>query len=640
MTEKVELTTKTVQHMVIYDINTPDTPYSLNFIENMKIFAEILIDIINNIIIIDNVGDVVKYLYATNLHKPINQTLILMFKSNELRNLILLNSFEILIIILKNNSNLNKLQMFSEFWYKDFLADRFISLSNDYLQVLSWNIFGCYNSTDIDICVMVDSPDFIKNINKNELLLDIQSIMDINNREIDYNLCYFDGKYYIFQKGSNLMTQNIVSLTYKYHKQKYPAIFTDLSHNNLTINEIFPFCNKFILEKSKILIGNNNYNEIIRKSKISLFHTYGIEYIQLIRLILSNIIEINTKIWKDIFKTLIMKIIQTIIVYNNILLEYTKPELIITFEKLYPNTQQLLLYAFTRTLNGIFDKNILFQIINVYSNILIENYNNNRLEWFLLPQIDLTNNPTLFSNELFQLFIQSPIELTDEFWNKYIQFNNNYNINNNSNNSNNNNESFNLSNYVNIVCNGFEYLPNNLQSFVFNMNQRTNEWKQLLNTYQCGRNSAVTSELLENPKWLYNLFRGSIVELMIINSQILNEYLLNYFGFDTKQVTIGLMVESLEPHSIGCSPDMLIVTNAMNVIPIEIKCLQEKPNLFNHHYRRAIDLATKQLTTAINIITKHTNQTLRIGLILIVYVYEDSNGTHFDSYISQIEFNQ
>jgi hypothetical protein len=633
----------------IVDGHTYDTPYANNFIENMKILADLMVWIIKGIIdkFFEENNDLTKLtnLVASEIHnkklklpRVIKMSIVNLFKcglrSKEDIDNILSDPYKLLIQLLAGNVNLaqnsclltrdtkvksespiNQLTKKNEYWYKEFLGDQYIPCREEYLSIICWFIFGCTTSTDIDILIFVNSLDFEKGIDFHILRMEVESVIGIMDRDIDYNFCYYntDTHTFTFSKGCNDLTIAILLKTYELHPQKYEL--PDWIPRKVPIikfDQLYGRCNKFILDKVFKIIDIHD----LKQRKQDNYKVYGIEYIELVKEILKRI-ENNSddSNWKNTIKSLMIKLVQSILAYDNIELEYTKPKLADVFESQYPNTYDIVMYAFMRGKIGSFDREIFNNICNRYCEILLDHYNNSKIEWLLLPQISLENNPSSLSDELFHMFIQSPTILTKEFLEllstlKIQQFFESQNI-----------ESTKA------------FIPESLKEFTFFANQRSLEWFELLSTYTCGRNTAVTPERAKDPDWIYNLLRGSIVELMVINSDILEDIIDNFL----QKITVGLLVESLEPGSQGCSPDLLIITNSGIIIPVEIKCMNQKPNIFNSHYRRSVDLATTQLRTAIDIINKHTGQISRNGIIIIVYVYiDDENKSHFDTYMANI----
>ena len=89
-----------------------------------------------------------------------------------------------------------------------------------------------------------------------------------------------------------------------------------------------------------------------------------------------------------------------------------------------------------------------------------------------------------------------------------------------------------------------------------------------------------------------------------------------------KKITVGLIVEKKGiKDSNGCAPDLLLLTENQEIIPVEIKCLVGKP-LKNADYRRAIHLAKLQVEGCLKIINSKGKKNKR-GIIVIIYIYQD-----------------
>ena len=140
-----------------------------------------------------------------------------------------------------------------------------------------------------------------------------------------------------------------------------------------------------------------------------------------------------------------------------------------------------------------------------------------------------------------------------------------------------------------LPTSNIELLPEILQDRCFKEAQRSPEWKQLMLFYQCG-NSTVLEKPPINICWVeyyYNLIRGCIIESLIINNTDFKEIM----GVSIKKVSIGLIVKQRDlKNSPGCAPDLILITEDQEIIPVEIKSIISKP-INNKDYRRDKHLA-------------------------------------------------
>ena len=168
------------------------------------------------------------------------------------------------------------------------------------------------------------------------------------------------------------------------------------------------------------------------------------------------------------------------------------------------------------------------------------------------------------------------------------------------------------------------FLPNYIKNRAIMVDQRTLEWKGLLQKYTCGKCTQVIDYKEDDwVEYYYNLIRGSIIEIIIIKNFDFTEL----FGTTFKKVSVGLLVEDIGvDKSPGCAPDLLIVLDE-EVIPVEIKCLISKP-INNKSYRREVHLARSQILGTLKIIGKDTNKR---GLLIFMYIYEKDGRVKYDT---------
>ena len=126
--------------------------------------------------------------------------------------------------------------------------------------------------------------------------------------------------------------------------------------------------------------------------------------------------------------------------------------------------------------------------------------------------------------------------------------------------------------------------------FIF-LHQRSNEWKELLKFYKCGKNSGSIAKTFQGK---YNLIRGNFIEMMV------QHYITDIFSHlginDIYVFSLGLVVENVGVKGCrGAAPDLLAITTNGILYTVEIKGL--KSRRVNSDFNRGIELARKQVKT-------------------------------------------
>lgn len=459
----------------------------------------------------------------------------------------------------------------------------------------AFNVFGCPESTDIDVVVAVKREDIHHEINIEELKRQLNLIgYDTNLRELDINVvCIENGNVELFSKASD-ETQNILLATYKYHKQAYPCLV-----NRFVAIDIKGKVNAditFILSHFRYLFGNEQYHSERENRHIA--YSSMTNKLNYVMSILDKIKYMDRSQWRDSMKSLTMKIIQLMLLeYSTVV--YTKNELAVEFDKFYPGHYDHVRYLLFRGKFGTFSEECLQILLTEFKKIVVKN-SPNELKWTKLS-IDITQNPTDLSNELVNEFIKSPFEPTDLFVTEYGTLCSDRDIN----------------KMFPIHCVNTHLLPQNVLDHCVLIDQRSREWLDMMTYYTCGRNTGVKQ--YDGLNWVhfyYNLIRGAIVELFTMRTCDFS----NIISEKYDRITLGFLVENKNVKgSPAIAPDLLLITESKKIIPVEIKCLEQKPG-DNHDYRRGVYLATKQLDTSIKILG------VNMGIILLVYVYKNDNG--------------
>jgi hypothetical protein len=495
------------------------------------------------------------------------------------------------------------------------------------IEIVGINVFGCPKSRDIDVVVALSSPHQVTQMNPGRANTKIieeevkKVLVECGynlNRKLDINLCYVqDGNIYCMLNGGR-ETQNIVFRTYHLHKQSYPCIVNKMIEID-PVDKIIATA-KFILDYFEILVGKNIYIEERQNRKEAYTGswtkiTYVIDVIKRSRLILYS----ESTEWLNAMKSLCMKIVQIILAENNEC-EYTKEGLIERFSEIYPNLRNGIEWCLFYGTRGSYNVETINLLFSEYCRIAEIN-EPIELEW---QYVDINLMPNQFgslSSELIKEFLKSPLGPTREFEEGIKSLNTLSSL------SPSQEPGVNRINHLFLIpCVGTEFLPTQLLDYVYIVPQRSPEWLNLLREYVCGTNLGVKQHNGEDwVKVYYNLIRGNIMEMF----GIFHTDLSVFFNGPFHRVTVGLLVEKKGSKSRGMAPDLLLVDDNNNVIPVEIKCLVGRP-INNHDYRRAVHLAKKELTSSLDILCQVLPNNPRKGIILIINTFLADSGERYE----------
>lgn len=469
---------------------------------------------------------------------------------------------------------------------------------------LAFQVFGCVTSRDIDIAILVRSHlELTENINIHRLHAELTELGYDISRGIDLNVLYSNnGTVMACTRGSTEI-QNMLYATYDLHPQKYPRFVSGLTP--VDKEDKISATAKFILDNLKTLICETKYvKERLNKRAAYAGRwnrvTYVLSILHLIRVT-------DTNDSRECFKSLTMKIIQIILLEKNEF-EYQKYELARKLDMIFPGHYQSALWLLTRGIKGFYNPDTVDLLLSELHRIaltvtIIEP------TWTRLS-IDLTHNPTHLQYETFREFIKSPLKPTDKFVKDFKTICPDRSV-----------------NCFLINPHNTDLLPPDIKKRAICIPQRSLEWINLLTFYACGRNTGVKK--YTEPDWVqyyYNLIRGAIVELMVIESCDFTPLIPNY-----EKITVGFLVEEVgRAGCLGIAPDLLLLVNgitSVDIIPVEIKCLTGTMS-DNHDYRRDIELATKQLESSIKLTGSQS------GIIVLVYV----NDTGFEVHGTVLNF--
>jgi len=301
-----------------------------------------------------------------------------------------------------------------------------------------------------------------------------------------------------------------------------------------------------------------------------------------------------------------MKLVQMILTQKDIYI-YNKEDMASEFDKLYSGTKNALLYLLTRGKSGSFaDTNeVLMQLFGLLDQC-IANYSDNMVWAF--EKIKPTGNPTDMSSELVEQFWISPLLPTKTF---VSLFREQY-------------PDGKFDHHTNIPCFGKEHVPSALEDQLRWFPQRSPEWHELLKVYT----KTYTSPILVDTSaddWvesIYNLIRGCIVELYVINLLDIEKLL----GKKYYKISTGYVISKDETE--GFTPDLLLMDpdDPSQLIPVEVKCLPRNHEITSE-YHRTFKLASSQLDGACKLLGS------KKGLFIWVYVYINHSGSpEYDFY--------
>jgi hypothetical protein len=472
---------------------------------------------------------------------------------------------------------------------------------------ISFNVIGCPLSTDIDILVSVKNrSDVFKDLNYTILFQELQDLgYDIITRELDINVVYIDNGHIKESSKGGSETQNIAYYTYDQHTQVYPLLV--VSPTMIDIRDKIRGTAKYMLDRLKYLIGLTEYYKQKKDKSMAYQGYYNMVSYSL--QILNKILPYSDKIeWLDSIKSITMKIIQLILLTKN-KYEYTKTGLAKDFANIYgSDSYSGVLWLLTRGKIGVYDNTVLPILFGEYNRIATENTHQDRQWKSLSMDKAITVNPTILTDDIFAEFIKSPLIPTSSFVKYFESICPNQKH---------------MNDIFKIDCMNTHVLPQQiLDKHAIVINQRDKQWLELLTYYKCGDNTGVIPyNGLDWVAFYYNLIRGCIVEMMVVQSLDFTSIL----NVAYTKVMVGLLVKEKKQGSLGIAPDLLLVIDeTKEIIPVEIKCVVSKP-IENTHYRRAVHLATLQLESSVSIL----NSTR--GIIVIVYIYQNEQSLVFDA---------
>ncbi len=480
-------------------------------------------------------------------------------------------------------------------------------IKKETIKLSTYFIFGCPLSTDVDIAFVVNSPDIILRYKSGQIMLDYNDILDeLKNiyptKDFDVNLIALDVNNNISMslKGSK-ETQNIIFHTYKHHPQKYPLIFD--KQIDIDLNDKIRGLAVFVLDYLKDIIGIEEYKKQ-RDIKKRIYNEPS-ERIAYVNEILSSL---SVDIDRNIIKPIAMKLIQ-IILLNDDKYAYTKKEMVelvdVYFEQNYENELWNLLIRDTYHIQSTIEqKQIVFNLlvekyIKIYNDMIIS-YNWSYID---IDFTKITQNPTNLSDDIISEFIKSPMIMTPKFseLGRYILDDN-------------------INKHFILPVYGIEHLSDINTNIIYEP-QRSEKWMKLHNEANEGKIKICGDK--------YSMIRGAIGEMFITS----------YCNFDLmcgEHVSKSMVGFVKDDFGNMCAPDLLLINDKKEIIPVEIKCLPMDVcfDMNNRAFYREFKLAKKQIYYISEIIhniyeNNNINKKIKKGIIIFVYFTQEYIKTYY-----------
>ena len=594
------------------------------------------------------VRDMIKYM---ELETKLSICDIIYSERKKLCNIFLIKILE--LSLAKGMSKICKIYEFTSNDIEQMIPDHFA-------QYDSFLVFGCPESTDIDVVCFVRPQDCLAGVTKDlsdesikKLSIQLSELgYDTVKREIDMTTIYVDPLTQNITSSSKggRETQNILVQTWIYHRQimnqtgdiPNALLLHPIRMIDFTTEEIFDKLRsmaKYIMDYSEEI--SPNYL-IFRPIKTTLYTEGGNQMMRFMRSIIQYIcydpemIKINgldMKKYHNRFKSIIMKLIQISLLCKFNLTIYVKTELaesvrmlfvsnpLNTSERLEDLVQGARWFLFRGT-RGKYCPELFIRLLDQYNQIVDEFLSKIDINPIIFNASDIYMIQTehliikSFDQSMLKNFMESPQIFTPEFefmWNKK------------------NGDSLDINSQFVMKCSDESvfYQTYNMtdshvldvfhQCFIF-VDQRSEKWLDMINhKFICGNNSGEINH--QTFQGRYNLIRGSVIEIL---AGYLFDPMIHAGISGFKKWDIGFIVEQNIIGSAGFAPDMILIsekTTDMEFILVEIKGL--KSGRKNADYFRGLHLASKQIQSGKNILGKFLSpDKLKIirGLILLCYI--------------------
>lgn len=500
--------------------------------------------------------------------------------------------------------------------------DEFSYLIRDKDNIPLWNVFGCPETKrDYDIIALTTDTQLPLYPGEEEELIkcfyDSGEYNDTKKTDISY-ISNKNGSYQTNRGGQE--TINICFHSYEWHPQYHPPFFKKSDLVPIYTSDKLIVLSKFIMDKAEGMLDEKTYREIRQEKKIS--YNDGIARFKFTYKLI-DLYSMNPMLenWNPSFwKSFMMKLAQAYMVsrdenYHNLSYPYNKLELAKTLSKHLIDTrwnreiENLLMYRYYEVNDEfkLFLKNLYIDLVNNY-------YPQFSKESIM---VDVRDNLTWISNEVFNEFIKSPKNMSQDF---YLAWKRHYH------------DCDDISKPFIELCNNAKILDeyDSLKERVLKIPQRSKKWLNAYhNLYITGRSNGIKAvpEGATNQEKLsirYNLIMGCIGEQMIHASLLEHIKWKSIIG-DFDICTVGMIVEG-DIGSRAFCPDAIGKLKNGELFPIEYKTIYSEVGPINNNvFIREYNLARLQLKGAIDVINLNSETPLaKFGFAIFMFIYPNN----------------
>ena len=553
---------------------------------------------------------------------------------------VLINEYLLTLFPTKRANAILKLYTFTQ----EDIAKMFLRCDDKYklinkIDTISFTVFGCKESTDIDVAVVVNTNKLFggqfQNLSDDAIKYIISRLnvigYDTITRKVDtVTICVDDGNIIGVSKGGKELA-NVIAATRDYHRQdktlKQVPINTITFTYEIRNTKSIAYAKFLLVNLCSIFRGADYKNEETRDIKEStlgdktrIFDTMTNPSV-IDKIIFDPVTatenRLNLTEFHNTWKSIIMKLLQIIQIHFSDKTCYHKEELAneirnmrcfdfgVDDARIDEFVQGALWYLFRGT-RGAFCPTLFTTLHDIYCRIFKDMLDDSKLNsyWVYINMGEYDNR--IISDESFRAFVDSPIIVTEAFTRAWKA-------------------KYGDTSISKIFMMGFttkesfieelrklKTSEENISSLIaclWFIQQRSAEWLDILSSGKliCGKNSTPVSG---DEQSQYNLIRGALTELIIINllsnkqscpnTQKLIDEIRHIIGKDDIRHIIGTddifclsvgFIGNKVNGCKGCAPDLIIFCKD-KIIPVEIKTLKTSDD--NSDRRRAISLAKKQ----------------------------------------------
>jgi len=446
-------------------------------------------------------------------------------------------------------------------------------------------IYGDPESTDIDIIIIIDSiyPVHNAKININLLKEQLEELKKDITKELDIIYVHFENcKIICTSKGSIKTLNGIVYYTQSLHMPKDKCINIDPPDDFHVIERIKPTIN-YIISNLKLF-------------KIKYIPYSANEFKKIKFIIDSDIFNIMIDSdFKDFIKAIFYKISTIILIkhgYSKNQEYYTKKGVAKFLDQIYPDSESNSLYFLFRGKIGIRDPKIFKIITDEFIEICKTYIDDIDLTWIQVP-INIDSPITFIDIEMQKLFWKSPVKPSKEFIEYFMIM---------------------KPEYFEIPSNKKEDIKSfsELVEKSILIPQRSIKWFEFREKYTDVRDSKDNFPIKDRIDERFHLIAGAIAELYVMY-RVDWKIIFPEFSF----INVGIIFDGIE----GISPDGFLVHEiTKEIIPIEIKCIRKKKDLFTEASIREIKMGRVQIDKVKKILC---DSNINKGIIAFIYIFDD-----------------